>query len=342
MLGRTRGRWLDQAELRTGLRNACVVTAVVLGAFTVAVWARAALPVLLVLSVAEGATVAGVYGGFRALLWVVSPAGDLTRPQVLETLMTEVGFVVGPLLVVAIDAIAGVTAVFGAMAVLCISAAVALRGIPPLEPASRTTAGARASFAGLGQLALISALVAGSFNMIESSIPARVESLGQPAARGGVFLALLALGSCVGGIVAFARPPGRHGFARTGAALSLAFAALTIPGTLMPTPLPFAIVLPLAGVLLVPMMGLVAAEADRRIGPHSRAERFAGVMAIQMIGGGIGAVLSSALLGVVDPATVPRVSAAVLGCMGLGLAMRAWAAQRSVGPEVARVGPSIV
>jgi len=312
-LGARRGRRLDERELGAGLRRACALSGAVMAALTTAVWFRAPFSVLLFFSIALGIAIAGVHGGFRAMLWVVAPDGDRARPQVLETMMTEVGFMIGPLLVVAIHATAGVTLVFALMTASWAAAAVVTRGLPALEPPPEAP---RATLSGLWGVAVYAAIVAGSFSMIEASVPARVAAVGHGAGRAGLYLTLLSIGSCVGGLVAIARPPGRRGFTETGSRYALAIAVLAVPATLVSSELAFALTLPLSSVLLVPTMGLAATEADRRIGPTSRAQRFAAVMAIQMVGGGVGAIGAGAVITAYAPSTAALVGAILVASMG--------------------------
>jgi hypothetical protein len=313
LLGTSRGRRLDRAELGLGLRHASVLSGVVLAALTVAVWLRASLLVLVALSVAQGVAIAGVYAGFRAMLWVVSPGGDMARPQVLETMMTELGFMVGPLIVLAVDAAVGITSVFMVMTGLWFLAALALRGVPELHPSPCVTPTA---LIGLAPVAVLAGVVAGSFTMIEASVPGKVEALGQGPGRAGLFLALLSFGSFLGGLGALARLPGPGDFASTASRFCLAFGALALPATLASSQLALALTLPLGSLLLVPTMGLVASEVDRRVRSTSRTQGFAAVMAIQMVGGGLGSVFAGAMLAARGPSTVVRVAAALLAVVG--------------------------
>lgn len=319
LLGPWSGRRLDRRELRGGLQRRCFMLGVSLLLLAAAFHATASLPVMVAAAAVCGYSLAGLWGGFRALLLVVVKPEHLRQAHYVESLMIEVGYGLGPL---SIGLLIGWTEPIVGLLVLAsfpFVAAAILTKVTSLDasPPNRRQAPWRQPH--LALIYLVAAVLGVAFGAIESNVASRMEGYGLSASSGGIFLGLLATGSCIGGLVVSIRPLRSAQPIRTAGALAVGFGLLVLPSTLAPNAWAYGACLLFASVLLVPLNGLCAAELEARGGHAQRAEVFAYLMAATMMGSGLGSVLNGAVSGRTSPKVVPLIAVVVLVVLGIQL-----------------------
>jgi MFS family permease len=310
-----RGRLLDRHELRGVLQRNNLVLVAAFTLLLVALELDWPVWTLYVLCLLNGWANAGTWSGLRAMLTVVVPAAQLRRSHMTESLVTEVTFVVGPLL-------AGVLAVLGdarlclaAMAVVAGLAAVGLRSVGTIRPVPtpRTHPMRRPDLAGIAGLTFLLTL---GFALVEANIPQRMDQYHLPTSAGGWYLAVFAVGSCLGGLAISIRPSPRRPARLTAALLLLAFAVLVVPSALAPGAVAYGFALVIAPLAFVPLNGIAAAEFEARLGGTSqRAEAFSYLTAAMIAGGAVGFLANGILLGPLDAATMPLIASALFAVL---------------------------
>lgn len=346
-----RGRHLDRHELRSGLQRACLATAAVLAAQVAALLLSAPIAVLFVLAAAQGLVSSAISGGFRALLVAAVSAEDLPRANVIEAVFVEVAFVAGPALAGALIFVMGPEGVLGTMAASTAGAALVARGLPPLHPTAERpaaapwrTPGARAVFA----LALTLGLCIGIF---ESALPARMEELGMAAAGAGPLLALMALGSGIGGLITSAHAERLENPRWPAALLMTLFGLLLMPLSFLASLPVLALALTIAGVPIAPLNALGALRLQRTIPSGRQAEGFAVFIAAILMGAGLGQSVTGQLLDRLGPealllgtATIPLVGATIVALVRprrTSLALRAAEGEPPTGSTPAGEQPAL-
>jgi predicted MFS family arabinose efflux permease len=186
------------------------------------------------------------------------------------------------------------------------------------------------------------------YGVLESNVPQRMAGFGLSPEVGGWFLALLATGSCIGGTLASIRPTSRKRPRVSAAVLSFAFAILIVPEALARTPALYGPALVLATLSFVPMVGLLAAEFEARLGSSQRGEGFAYFVTALTLGGSCGYLCNGLLIGPLAASTLPWLSTVVFVAVGLALCLgrppgRRLRARQQAGAGLAAVvttGPS--
>lgn len=312
-----RGRTLDRTELRQGLRRHLALSALAVGAVSVAAGAQAPVWMFVVLTATQGVAAAAVLGGFRALLVPTVPEPELEAANAIDAVFVEVAFVAGPALAGALSLIIGPVGVLIVMSLSFAAASGLVMSLPPREPQAHALPGpapwrlpgARAVYA----LAFTLGAPLGGW---EATMPARVASLGWEAAAAGPLLALTALGSGVAGLVAAGRRDTLRR-ARTTAALLMAAFALVLALTGVAPTLPLlALALLTAGAPIAPLNALGTLALQRLVPRARHAEGFAMLTAVVLVGAGAGQALTGAFVARVGPtrvivalAVLPAVSA---------------------------------
>ena len=195
---------------RTGPVQALRITAVLHPALLVAVVVTASsdvpLPVLLLPTVIAGATVPP-HGPVMRALWADALSGPaLAAAYSLESVVVELCFVLGPLLVASLTAALGPSAPVLASAALAgagalwLSATPRVRAVRPQHERHGSRFGPLSSPA-VRALLLTVAAVGATFGAVEVAVPAFVEKQGARVSSAGVLLAVWSLGSVVGGLL---------------------------------------------------------------------------------------------------------------------------------------------
>jgi MFS family permease len=193
---------------RRGPRRVLVLTGLLHPLALAALVALAAVDVgtagLAAAAVLAGATVPPLGAVMRAL-WAGLVSGPaLTTAYALESVVIEICFVVGPLLVALLTALLGPSAAVLAAGALTLVGALALVRTPAL----RSVVPSDGETHRLGPLTappvrallLASACVGAGFGAVEVALPAFVETAGRTPAVAGVLLAVWSVGSMAGGL----------------------------------------------------------------------------------------------------------------------------------------------
>ena len=206
VLGPALARFADRTGPVRSLRVTALLHPALLGLVVVAARSGLSLPVLLLLTVLAGATVPP-HGPVMRALWAGALRGPaLATAYSLESVVVELCFVLGPLLValltVVLDPSAPVLA-SGALAGaggLWLSSTASVRAVSPHGERHGSRYGPLSSSA-VRALLLTVAGVGATFGAVEVAVPAFVEEQGGRASSAGVLLAVWSAGSIVGGLV---------------------------------------------------------------------------------------------------------------------------------------------
>ena len=296
-----RGRQLDRGGLREGLRNAAVLTAVMLLAQAVAVVADGPLALLFVLAAAQGVSLAALSGGFRALLVPVVSAEDLPRANTLEAVFVEVAFVAGPSLAGILALIVGPVGVLLAMAAAAGASALLVMTLPAVPGSGFHDGVAPWRTRGATGIYLLALLMGVTAGLLESALPPRAVQLGMAAAAAGPLLALTAAGSAVGGLVAAARKDHGRWQARVAVVLLALFGLLMLGLASVGTIVGVGVLLFAVGVPIAPLNALGSLRLQRVVPVQRLGEGYAVYTAMILVGAGIGQSITGQVLGAIGP-----------------------------------------
>lgn len=279
------------------------------GAPTVALVAAAAL---------AGAALPPIAPSRRAM-WpklLIGRDEPMLRAYALDTLMFEAVFIVGPLLTALLVTVASAAAAIVAISVIAAAGTIAFAANPAARAAERRShSGER--FGALSSMGVLTLTVAAvpigfCFGSLEVSLPAVADEHGVPALA-GLMLAMLSIGSVVGGLVfgAFG-----HQLKAIPRYISLSFAVPLSLALVAATPGLWAmlIVLPISGCIVAPLaatrMELVSGLAPR----GAAVEAFTWTLTATVFGEASGTALGGWMIHQSSWRT------AVLGATALGLA----------------------
>jgi MFS family permease len=330
VLGPWTGRRRDRGSMRRQLQASCVVGAAALVGMAACVQWRAPYALLVVLAVVQGSAIAGMWPGFRALLVEVAPSDRLHHAHFVESFMVELSFGVGPLLVTGVIAVADVGAALVVMAVAELVGGAVLFGVPDLQrrlaasqpgqpgqPGQRLDPDRKRAVLVISAFAFVLGL---GFSMIETNVPARMGQFHLAASAAGAYMAVLAFGSCLGGLLVSLRPlPRRRPGLQAGVLFGL-LGALSLPSALAGSSSAYLATLAVNSLALVPLNGVGTGALEQRVGRQSRGEAFGWYNAAMRLGGGAGATLNGLLLSAIGPAGVPLIASFVFLSMPVLLA----------------------
>jgi MFS family permease len=336
VLGPWSGRRRDRGSMRRQLQVSCLVGAAALTGMAACVQWRAPYALLVVLAVVQGSAIAGMWPGFRALLVEVAPSDRLHHAHFVESFMVELSFGVGPLLVTGVVAVSDVSAALVVMAVAELAGGAVLFGVPDLQrrlaaaqpgqpgqpdqpgqPGQRLDPDRKRAVLVISAFAFVLGL---GFSMIETNVPARMGEFHLAASAAGIYMAVLAFGSCLGGLVVSLRPlPRRRPGLQAGVLFGL-LGALSLPSALAGSSSVYLATLAVNSLALVPLNGVGTAALEQRVGRQSRGEAFGWYNAAMRLGGGTGATVNGLLLSVISPAGVPLIASVVFLSMPVLLA----------------------
>jgi MFS family permease len=332
VLGPWSGRRRDRGSMRRQLQVSCLVGAIALSGMAACVQWHAPYPLLVALAIVQGSAIAGMWPGFRALLVEVAPSERLHDAHFVESFMVELSYGVGPLLVTGVVAVWDVGAALVVMAVAELVGGAILFGVPDLDRRLPTVSRSPRLDPNLKRAVLVISgfafVLSLGFSMIESNVPARMAGYGLAPSAAGTYLAVLAGGSCLGGLLVSLRPlPRRRAGLQAGVLFGL-LGALSLPSALAGSSSAYLATLPINSLALVPLNGIGTAELERRIGRKSRGEAFGWYNAAMRLGAGAGATVNGLLLSVLHPSGVPVIASVVFLAMPLVLAGSAFARTR--------------
>lgn len=319
LLGPAAGRWLDRHEIRAALQTRCVALGVALLVMAVLVVLGTPTWSFFVLSFGCGLTLAGVWGGFRALLIVVVGADERRHAHFVESLMIEITYGTGPLLIGLVVALFNAVAGLVVMASFSFAAALALLRVDRHQPVPVMRVGAPWRHGAFATVYVFGFFLGMSFGSIESNVAARMDEFGLESSAAGLFIGLLATSSVVGGVWVSLRPMRAADPMKTAAWMFTVFGITLVPTVFAPSAWTYAISLLFASFLLVPLNGLGAAEVESRTTAGRRAEAFAYLMAATQMGSGLGVLLNGVLTERTTPRNVPLMAAGLLVTLGAAM-----------------------
>jgi MFS family permease len=206
LLGPALARLADRTGPVPALRITALLHPALLTAVVLAARSDLPLPVVLVPTLLAGATVPPLGPVMRAL-WADGLRGaSLAAAYSLESVVVELCFVLGPLLVASLTVALGPSAPVLASAVLAgagslwLSVTPRVRAVRPHDGRHGSRFGPL-SFPAVRALLLTVAGVGATFGAVEVAVPAFVEAQGARPSSAGVLLAVWSSGSIVGGLV---------------------------------------------------------------------------------------------------------------------------------------------
>jgi predicted MFS family arabinose efflux permease len=317
-LGPLLGAWYDRGSAKARTQVTGVVATCALAGVACSTWLGGSFGLVVLLVAVQGVCSGGTWAGFRALLAKVVRPEARGHAHYLESLMTEVGFASGPMVVMAADLAWGPSGAVWLMA-LTQALGVLILSRLPTELADRPSFRSVPATGGSHRPALpprafaamtVAAAAAFGFSMVESSVPARMAEFGTRASLAGVFMSLLACGSVLGGMLFSRLAAGRGRMILRQAMLFLLFSVLNIPAALAATPLIYGLTLPVNSLPLVPINGLCASEVEATVGAGRRGGAFGLLNAAMRLGGGLGVMTNGLLLRAAPASFVPVVASA--------------------------------
>lgn len=305
-----RGRRVD----RIGLRRAVVPSVLV----SAAVWAVAPhldYAWLIVAAVLAGVFLVPVFSVVRQSLSVLVPVDQQRTAFALDSVFTELTFMVGPVLAaflatslnttVALTVVGGAAVLSGAALFWAnpptTSVQLAARTGRALPDQNGTTLDAGTAEAGQpaqrhwfspGLLVILAAAssVAVLLNAADVSIVAALEDWGQPGSVGWM-VALWCLGSAIGGLVYGASPLHLHPLT-----LVALFGLFTLPSAFAQTPIQLAVAIVVSGLPCAAALGSINSSLVWMVPEHRRGEVMGWSGTANTVGGAIGAPICGAVI----------------------------------------------
>ena len=268
---------------------------------------------------------------WNAALSAAGRSDEVPRAYAWESVVDEVVFVAGPLLVVA-GALVDPAVALALALLLCLAGTswlVAQRGTePPVLPVPAVRAPSAVQERGMPALVLSLVFVGALFGTLEVSMIAFAEERGAPSAA-GLLLALIALGSAVSGLA--------YGALHWSAPLlrrylvSLAgLAAGLVPLLLAPGVLSMAPAALVAGVAIAPTLIAAYAFVDVLVAPASRTEAFSWLNS----GLGVGVAAGFAASGAIADSAGARTAFLVALAAALAAGSTALLGRRALGGQL--------
>lgn len=313
-----RGRLLDRQDLRRAVQFDCLLMASNFAVLIVVIIASWPVWTLFAVAVAQGWANVGMQSGLRALLVVAVPDEQVRRAHFVESLIQESCYVIGPVLVGVLTLLGGVTVTLSFMIGIACAAALALTRVGHLrqKPMARSGLYRRRDIRRL--TGLVAVIVAG-VDLLESNVPQRMSEYDLPPGAAGWFMAVLATGSCAGGLIVSLRPLRSRGNYIPPAMLLVGFAALNVPVVLAPNAPVYGLSLLFSTLAFVPLIGFAAAEFEARLDEGERGEGFAYMFAGIMGGGSLGYLATGLLTGWVGARAMPLIAIGLFLCTAIAL-----------------------
>lgn len=291
VLAPLQGRRLDRRGPARGLRVALWLSSLAGLAMAGAVHGRLEAPWIDLMAVGLGLSLAVIPAGFRALLSRIVDDHSLGRASNLDAVGFELSLISAPVVVAGVAALSQPAVLFAVGAVLTGVGAVMVPAGGPLEEESVPPPWRRLPAPWVMTAALLLGVSGG---LMEPAVFARVAEMGRSESLASLLLAVVGVGSALGGIVTSIRSPsataavaGRflalHGLA----VVAVAFGAQAWT---------LAVWLFLAGVPIAPLMAVGATLLDRRVPMAERSTAFALAGSAIALGTGLGQALAGYLI----------------------------------------------
>jgi MFS family permease len=294
------GRQVDRRGPLPVLAPVAAVCAVAFLAVVAIGEGSAATVPLILASVVAGATVPPISGVVRRTWPALVPRRDLTHAYLLDSILIEFVFVVGPLLTGLLSATAGPAApLFVAAGFVVVGTAgfllvPAVRAEEPAHPDHHTRAGALASPA-IRFLIFLGLPIGASFGALDVALPAFGAAHGSTS-LGGLFAAAISLGSMLGAVV-FGVVGARLGDLRQASLRLAVLQPLVIaPLLLAPSSVVLAFLAVLSGTFAAPMVTLRSRAAELTMPPGTGTETFTWLLLAVMVGVSASAALAGPLV----------------------------------------------
>lgn len=335
------GRVVD----RSGQTRVLLVCAMVCaGAFSGLALSAGRLPngLLPLLAAVGGATVPPIGACMRALWsFLLGHGPQLQTAFAFEATVQEVVFITGPLLVVALIAVASPAAAMLAIAAAVLLGTVLFAATPASrawrpQPRERDWAGALRG-SGVRTALSLFALMAAAFGTIEVAVPAVAEQLGNRELS-GLFLSMWSGGSMVGGLIAGALASGRGPERRVVVLLGALSAGLAPLAVAAVGVLPFALCMLLAGLAIAPTIACLYLLIDRSAPPGTVTEAFTWVSTAFTAGTAAGNAIAGSLVQHIGPGAAFLAGLGCVACAALLARVRrpTLAESALLGPQPAR------
>jgi MFS family permease len=293
------GRLVDRfGQPKVLIPSALISSAALLG-LDLGVHRHVGIALLTLFAAIGGGALPPMSASMRAL-WasLISEPDRRDTAFALEAVLTEVYFIVGPLLTGLIVAVASPSAAVITSAVLSVVGTTAFAASLPSRRwravrAKRTFAGPLAS-PGMRTLVLSIVPMGLAFGTLEVAMPALAIRRGDPAAA-GILLAAFCVGSLIGGLLYGSRR-WRGSAAQRYLILSALFAAGMTP-LILAGSIPLMVVLMvLAGLTLAPVTACMFTMIEEVAPPGTTTEAFAWIFTANMTGAAAGAAAAGALI----------------------------------------------
>lgn len=291
VLAPVQGRRLDRRGVSHGLRTALWQSTLAGTLLAAVVYLRVGAPWVDLMAAVLGLTLAVVPAGFRTLLTEIVDDRSLPTASNLDAVGFEISLISAPLVVAAVAAVSQPALIFLVGSALTGAAALV---VPGARGTTRPTGARQPWTLPLPGVMSVALLLGVSGGLLEPAVFARVEEIGSSESVAAVLLAVVGVGSVLGGIVASIRPPAAFPF-RAAILLALhgvAVAALSQVGEIWA----LAVGLFVAGVPIAPLMAVGATVLDRRVPSGQRSTAFALAGSAIALGTGIGQGLAGWLL----------------------------------------------
>jgi hypothetical protein len=306
-----RGRALDRRTPRVGLRReglalaaSCALLAAVLGA---------GAPQFAVIAAAAAMGVAGsaVGMGYRAALPALVPPRSTQAAYLLDAVLTELSFVVSPVLAGLLATTAPPYALFSLSAVLAAVSVLAGRALPDRKPAGTGYPSSRGWLAAGAPVYLVTGGVGLGYGLLVAGLPERLAALGWPGIATSAAFAVMSGTSAVAGVLAALRGGWSRHHIGVAALLSAPFALATATLTLDAHGTTVIAAMAAFGLPLAPLSALGTSVLTARIPGEAHNRALATFAAMVTLTTGAGFALAAALLLAWGPTGVLTASAAV-------------------------------
>jgi len=314
------GRRLDRRETRSALAGSVAIAGVMFAVLAVAVSSHASLIVLLPLGFLSGACVAGLPGGYRALLAAGVDGPLLDVALTVDAALIEVIWITGPPLAGAIIALRSATVALAVMAALA-AASTLLTLRLPRRPVVRASSPSRGVFTRPAVPIYAVGFGMGlAFGGVDFGFAPLARAVGAGPAGASALLALLAFSSGVSALVYGTRNPSASSSRRVGIGLAV-WAIMLAPLSTIPSlwvGVPFTLV---AGLPIAMLNAQISLLLKARVPQERQAEAFSVVWSAMTIGAGIGSTIGAACESPFGARSVFVVIPALVLVLGVSIAM---------------------
>jgi hypothetical protein len=281
------GQRLDRRGPARGLKSVLWLSTAMGTVVAVGAHFRVATPWIDVAAGGLGLSLAVIPAGFRSLLTHLVADQDLDRASHIDAVGFEISLIGAPLVVAAVAAAASPSFVFAVGSVLTAAGAVIVPAIPHAGSEQGVRLWRQLPAPGIVAAALFLGVSGGLW---EPAVFARVEELGRSESVAAVLLAVVGLGSALGGTLAALRSPAARS---TTAALLLSLHGIAVLGASLSGQVrSLAVWLFLAGTPIAPLTAVGASLLDRRVRLGERSAALAIAGSAIALGTGIGQALA--------------------------------------------------